>query len=273
MQPIVIVDSGVGGLPYLSWIMKNLPHEKLIYIADRQNFPYGEKAPGVVRDAVVDLAQTLCTTHDPKLLIIACNTASVYALEALREVLDIPVVGVVPAIKTAAQATKNGRIGILATELTVRSSYLAQLIQEFAADKCVMSFSAGDIVRLVEEDYLYPDTQERDNLLQGWAERIKTLDIDTVVLGCTHFLHVIPELKRWFGNDVILVDSQSGVGRRAEYLLKERGLLAVEGEEGGEFWVHWEEGKVLPKVEMDKYKNFSLRFGLNFKGLYRNTNP
>ena len=267
MRPIVVLDSGVGGLPYLSWIREYLPFENLLYIADRLYFPYGEKTPDNVRRIVVELARRLVERYNPKILIVACNTASVHALEALREEIPIPVVGVVPAVKTAAAATRNKKIAILATELTVRSAYLDRLIADFAADCSVMSFSAGDIVRFVEEDYLFPNHEQRDNLLKGWAQRIMEMDLDTVVLGCTHFLHVIPELQRFLGKEVILVDSQSGVGKRAASLLKERNELETDGPGGGVFRVRWTDQKPLPQEDEHKYRVFAQKFGLRYEGI------
>lgn len=264
----MVIDSGIGGLPYLSWIQENLPEEDLVYVADRLHFPYGEKSPKEVAETVVWLGRSLLSFFDPKLLIVACNTASVYALNALRQELPIPVVGVVPAVKTAASVSRNRRIGILATDLTVRSHYLAELIQDFASDCQVFSLSAGDIVRFVEEDFFKPQREEQQHMLTLWTQRLKELEVDTVVLGCTHFLHVIPELKERLGDSITLVDSQSGVGRRSQHILEELGLRKREGRGEGVFYVHWKNGADLPPIEVEKYRLFAQRFHLRYGGYF-----
>ncbi len=268
MGPILLIDSGIGGLPYLSWIQENLAEENLVYVADRLNFPYGEKSPEEVSEKVVRLGRSLLKSFDPKLLIVACNTASVYALNALRQELPIPVVGVVPAVKSAAAVTRNRRIGILATDLTVRSLYLADLIRDFAGSCQVFSLSAGDIVRYVEEDFFHPQHEERRQMLGLWSRRLRELNVDTVVLGCTHFLHVIPELRELLGDSVTLVDSQSGVGRRAKQLLEEKGLRNREGKGEGVFYVHWQKDSDLDPMEVKKYQLFAQRFHLRYGGYY-----
>lgn len=267
MRPILVIDSGIGGLPYLSWVRDHLPLEHLIYVADRLNFPYGEKSPAEVATRVVDLALHLRERFDPKLLVVACNTASVYALRGLRERLDLPVVGVVPAVKTAAAVTRNDRIGILATELTVRSAYLQDLIRSFAVERHVISLAAGDIVRFVEEDFFQPTAAERLRMMRIWCERLLELGVDTLVLGCTHFLHVTDELAGFLGEGVRIVDSRDGVGRRIHFLLHTGGLEEREGPGGGIFFVHWTREAELPARESDKYRLFAERFGLEYGGL------
>ena len=268
MHPILVLDSGIGGLPYLAWIQEHLPEESLVYVADRLNFPYGEKTPEMVEEVVLELVHKLVLRFGPKLIVIACNTASVYALKALRSQLSIPVVGVVPAVKLASSVTQNGRIGILATELTVRSEYLLNLIQEFARDKNVFSLSAGDIVRFVEEDFFNPQHEQRHKMMEVWSKRLRELEVETVVLGCTHFLHVISELQSYLGPDIRLVDSQEGVGRRVQFLL-EQAQQREQGTKGeGEFYVHWKEASTLSPLEESKYQLFSAKFGLMYRGLF-----
>lgn len=247
---------------------EHLSTESLVYVADRKNFPYGEKSPSRVREVVVALAQALLNRFDPKLLVVACNTASVHSLSALRASLPIPVVGVVPAVKVAAQVTRSRRIGVIATELTVRSPYLHDLIYQHAPHCQVFSLSAGDIVRFVEDEFFRPVQEERDQLLGLWGQRVRELEVDTVVLGCTHFLHVIPQLKLAFGPSITLVDSREGVGRRTQFLLEQASQLASGGSRRLEFWVHWDRDQPLKDREEEKYQLFAHRFGLAYRGVF-----
>ncbi len=224
-QPVAVLDSGVGGLPYLAWIKEHLPHEHLIYVADRKNFPYGEKTTPEIITAVLETAQLIQDRCQPKLLAVACNTASVVALEALRQTFSLPIVGVVPAVKTAAQVTQNGRIGVLATKQTVDSEYLSRLIAEHCQGKTVLKFAASDLVEFVESNF-QPQPAETAAILSRWVQRLQEIDVDTVVLACTHFLHVEDDLKKLLPPHFHLVDSRDGVGRRTKDLLTSRDLLA-----------------------------------------------
>lgn len=217
--PVAVLDSGIGGLPYLSWLQSHLPEESLVYVADAANFPYGEKTPDQVRQAVVSLGRALVDRYDPKLLLVACNTASVLALSALREALTIPVVGVVPAVKTAAGLGK-GTLGVLATPRTVEDGYWERLVAEFAPGRPVKGYAAPDLVRLVEEG------GDRQALLSAWAGRLRSDGVDSVVLGCTHYLHLAEDLGRHLGPGVAVVDSRDGVGRRVAAVLAEQGLTS-----------------------------------------------
>ena len=132
-DPIVFIDSGVGGLPYLEKARIYMPGENLVYVADNKNFPYGEKSAGQLKSIILMLIRKIVDKISPKLIVIACNTASVVALSLLREEFGIPFVGVVPAIKPAGEYSENGKIGLLATRKTVEDPYTDTLINEFAS--------------------------------------------------------------------------------------------------------------------------------------------
>lgn len=265
-RPIAVVDSGIGGLPYLSWIQENLPQETLIYLADRKNFPYGEKTEDGVRQAVLSAVDKLVKLHQPKLLVVACNTASVVALEAIRAAFPGPVVGVVPAVKTAAQQSRNGVVGVLATQRTIAGPYLRQLIAEYAAQTRTVCLGASDIVTHVEEDYLNPDLANRRRILGAWAEELKREGVDTVVLGCTHFLHVTEDLRRELGPSIAIVDSRDGVGRRVRTLLQDQQLLAVtKGQDRFYFTLASPQDPQLEELE-HKYRIFAERYKLPYGG-------
>ena len=264
-RPIAVLDSGIGGLPYLSWLQDRLPREQLIYAADTARFPYGEKTPEQVRAAAVGLALALAERFSAKLLLVACNTASVTALEEIRDALSIPVVGVVPAVKTAA-GLGTGTLGVLATARTVQDGYWEELVREFAPQRPVKGYAAPDLVTLVEER---APAGEVDAALAVWSQRLRSDGVDSVVLGCTHYLHLSAELQRHLGPDVAVVDSRDGVGRRVEQLLRQNGgLSSAETAPKGQFYFTadalWSADR-LAGLEA-RYREWARRFSLEYVG-------
>jgi glutamate racemase len=262
-RPIAVLDSGIGGLPYLAWLQDRLPHEALIYAADTARFPYGEKTPGQVRDAAVGLARALFERFDAKLLLVACNTASVTALDDIRAALPVPVVGVVPAVKAAA-GLGTGTLGVLATARTVADGYWEGLVREFAPGRPVKGYAAPDLVTLVEER---ASAAEVDAALARWAQKLRADDVGSVVLGCTHYLHLSEALQRHLGTAVAVVDSRDGVGRRVEQLLKERGELAQTGTAGQFHFTAdaaWDAAR-LAGLEA-RYREWARTFALDYAG-------
>jgi len=260
-QPVAVLDSGIGGLPYLSWLQEHLPLETLIYAADTAGFPYGEKTPDQVRATVLALGHAFVERYRPKLLLVACNTASVLALDSLRAALPIPVVGVVPAVKTAA-GLGTGTLGVLATPRTVENGYWEHLVEEFAPGRPVRGYAAPDLVRLVEEG------GDRETLLGAWASRLKADGVDSLVLGCTHYLHLSTDLGRLLGPGVSVVDSREGVGRRVASVLKDGGLLSSRKDASDRFHFtlgpDWSERQI--EVLEDRYRTWAQRFDLEYAG-------
>lgn len=214
LSPILFFDSGIGGLPYLTHLKKMLPGENFIYVADSKNFPYGDKDEQDLVEIITETVNSVVSKFNPKAVVIACNTASVIALEELRRDRDIPIVGVVPAIKTASSITKNNKIGILATNRTVKGEYLGNLIKEFSIDKDVVKVGASEIVTFVERDYW---SSKKDYIIKFIRKSVKdflTSGVDSVVLGCTHFIHVANEIKEVLGDDVNVIDSRDGVSNQ-----------------------------------------------------------
>jgi glutamate racemase len=212
--PVAFLDSGIGGLPYLAAVRHLLPGIPLVYAADRANFPYGDKEPPAIVEAVLSLAGRLVERVRPRLVVVACNTASVVALDALRRHFALPFVGTVPAIKPAATWTRSRRIGVLATRSTVEGAYLRDLVARFAAGCEVTGLAANDLVAFVEHDLHRATAAERQARAAIEAARVRAAGVDTVVLGCTHFLHLDAELRAAFGPDVTIVDSRDGVARQ-----------------------------------------------------------
>ncbi len=263
-RPVAVLDSGIGGLPYLSWLQEHLPQESLIYVADHANFPYGEKSPDQVREFVVDLGRGLVDRYDPKLLLVACNTASVLALDALRSALSIPVVGVVPAVKTAVGIGK-GTVAVLATPRTVEDGYWENLAREFGSHRVVKGYAAPDLVTMVEEGAPDPERRAR---LTSWAQRLRADGADVVVLGCTHYLHIAEDLGRELGSSVTVVDSRDGVGRQVARVLRDRSLVSTGRQESDRlvFTIdplrHTEN---LGELEA-RYRTWAQRFDLEYAG-------
>jgi len=228
-RPVAFLDSGIGGLPYLAAARLLLPSTPCVYLADRENFPYGDRTPERITAAVTAAVQRLLTATDPRVVVIACNTASVVALPALRARFDLPFVGVVPAVKTAAASAPGGRFGVLATQQTVEGEYLRGLVASHAAGCTVVALPAAALVRFVEEDLLGSTRGERLARVAVEVARLKDERIRTLVLGCTHFLHLEEEFREVLAREgITVVDSREGVARQVA-------RLAVTGwREGGQ---------------------------------------
>ena len=259
-SPIVFIDSGVGGLPYLEWLRLRRPDLPVSYIADTQHFPYGERSSEEVRNAVLHTAGRLFEKTSPRLLVLACNTASVAALDALRDISGMPVVGTVPAVKPAAKLNTRGPIGVLATQGTVTSPYLDDLEASFSRERPIARVAAGDIVRYVEERMLEEEGRGVAEVLDRALEELKEKRVGSVVMGCTHFLHVMEDIASIMG-DIPLVDSRDGVGRRILSLLNEDSRPAERAPDAQAYFYVTEEGETD-----ERYKRFAENYGLDWKG-------
>ena len=210
------LDSGTGGLPYMGYLKSACPEASCLYLADTKNFPYGEKTPEQVIAATKEAVQLVLSRFSPTAFVLACNTMSVTALETLRQ--DFPgihFIGTVPAIKVAAAKTRNNTIGLLATEATVRHPYTQNLIQSFASSCRVVSRGDGKLIRFIEQHLL---SQDKSLYLQAASPAVDfflSQKVDTIVLGCTHFLHIATEIQQLAGDAVQVVDSREGVIRQA----------------------------------------------------------
>ena len=221
-RPLLIFDSGVGGLSVLAAIRALLPAAPLVYAADSAGYPYGTKRPAEIEARVPALLGRLAERFDPELIVIACNTASTIALDAVRGALDLPVVGTVPAIKPAAELSQTRAIGVLGTEATVRQPYVDRLSAQFASDCTVIRHGSAELVDFAESK-LRGETgpagacrRALDGLFgQPGGERI-----DIVVLACTHFPLVEEELAAAACRPVRFVDGKEGIARRTAWLAR-----------------------------------------------------
>ena len=218
--PILLFDSGVGGLSVLREMRKVLPQAPVIYAADNAGLPYGTKTEVEIASRVAGLLGRMTERLKPRLVCIACNTASTIALGMVRDVLEVPIVGTVPAIKPAAAMTKSGVIGLLGTEATIRQGYVDRLEAQFAADKRLLRHAAPELVEAAEarlrgapvDPAVFARAADGLRALAGGAP------IDTVVLACTHFPLIVDDLAQAFGPGVNFIDGAAGIARRIAFL-------------------------------------------------------
>lgn len=222
-RPLLIFDSGVGGLSVLAAIRGLLPTAPLVYAADSAGYPYGTRRAAEIEARVPALLGRLAERYDPELIVIACNTASTIALDAVRAALDLPVVGTVPAIKPAALISKTRTIGVLGTEATVRQPYVDRLSAEFAADCTVIRHGSAELVDLAEAR-LRGEAADAGACARALAGLFGQPDgdrIDTIVLACTHFPLIEEELAVAAPRPVRFVDGKEGIARRTAWLTRE----------------------------------------------------
>ncbi|MGI2172381.1 glutamate racemase [Shewanella sp. MF05960] len=215
--PILVFDSGIGGLSVMNEIRKQLPQHDYCYLFDNARLPYGNLSEQELITGCVALIAHHAQRLNASIVVVACNTASTLVLPHLRRLLTIPVVGVVPAIKPAAMLSSKKHIGLLATPGTVKRDYTQTLIQQFAGDCKVDLFGTSDLVLLAEQ---YVARQKIDiDKLHNILEPIKASEIDVLVLGCTHFPMIAAEISDYLGKGVVLLDSGEAVAKRVRFLL------------------------------------------------------
>ncbi|TRX75366.1 glutamate racemase [Pseudomonas mangiferae] len=223
--PVGVFDSGVGGLSVLAEIRRELPAESLFYVADGGHIPYGEKSPAYIRERCRHVAAFL-RERGAKALVLACNTATVAAVADLRACYpDWPIVGMEPAVKPAAAATRVGTVGVLATTGTLQSARFAALLDQFAHGVRVVTQPCPGLVEQVERGDL--DGPRSRALLAGFVEPLLAEGCDTIILGCTHYPFLKPLLRELVPESVSLVDTGAAVARRLAALLAERGQRAA----------------------------------------------
>lgn len=256
--PIGVFDSGVGGLTVAREIMRQIPNEKIIYFGDTARVPYGSKSRETVTRFSKQIVRFL-STFEVKTIVVACNTASAYALDELEAESDIPMIGVVkPGAKAASEVTRNGRIGVIATEATIGSKIYNQYITELNKDVTIYGKACPLFVPLVEEGlWVDPVT---DEIAKRYLAELIDLDIDTLILGCTHYPLIRSTLGRIMGENVTLVNPAYETARELKEMLGEKGLLndsaPALGENQYQFYV---------SDTADKFKNFAnsiIKYGI-----------
>ncbi|WP_053159697.1 glutamate racemase [Pseudomonas sp. P1.8] len=232
--PIGVFDSGVGGLSVLAEIQRLLPNETLMYVADCGNVPYGEKTPEFIRQRCSVMADFF-QQQGAKALVLACNTATVAGVADLRcDYPEWPIVGMEPAVKPAAAATRSGVVGVLATTGTLQSARFAALLDRFATDVRVITQPCPGLVELIEQGDLRSPALRQ--LLAGYVAPLLAAGADTLILGCTHYPFLKPMLKQMIPDDISLIDTGSAVARQLQRLLAEGELLADGPAREAQFW-------------------------------------
>jgi glutamate racemase len=221
--PIGVFDSGAGGLTILSALRQELPYENYIYFGDTGHCPYGTRTDAEIIELSVQ-ANRFLVGQGAKLIVVACNTASQAALNTLRATFpSVHFVGVVPAVKPAARATKKGRIGIAATNQAAKAIYLQQLIDEFAEGIQAFAVGCPELVTLVEHGEF--DGPVVEETVKQALEPVLKEDIDVLVLGCTHFPALRSVIERITAHQVRIIDSGSAIARRTHYVLDAERLI------------------------------------------------
>lgn len=219
-QPLLLLDTGVGGLSILEPVRKLLPHAPIVFALDQKGYPYGQKTEAELSERVPALLGKLCEHVDARLAVIACNTASVIALGPVRDALAIPIVGTVPAIKPAAAISETRVIGVLGTAATVRQPYVDNLSRDFASDCTVIRHGTHDLVELAERKLRGEPTERAayQAVLAGLFDQQDGGRIDTIVLACTHFPLVEEELADAAPRPIRFVHGGDGIARRVAHL-------------------------------------------------------
>ena len=250
--PVAVFDSGVGGLTVLHECLVSLPHEDFVYLGDTARFPYGDRTPEQLLAFARELS-TILLERGAKLLVVACNSATAAALPALRAELEgrVPVVGVVtPESRLAAAATRNGRVGLLATPATVASGAYARALAAAAPEAELHALASAELAPLIQEG---GEVDERVvSCVDGLCRPLRAAGVDTVILGCTHYPLVRPVLQRALGRGVAVVSSGEAIASEVEARLRVAGLANDEARRGGY--------RFLATGDPDEFRRLGTRF-------------
>ncbi len=225
-HPIGLFDSGVGGLTILRAVAAALPHENLLYVADTAHLPYGQKSPEEIRRRAQAITRFL-VAQQVKAIVVACNTATAMAIDALRGEFDLPFIGVEPAVKPAFAATRSGVVGVLATPATLGSERFMALVGRYGSGIRVATQACAGLAEHIERGDL--DGAQTESLLRGFVDPLLAAGADAIVLGCTHYPLVLDSVRRIAGPHVAVMENGSAVARELSRQLDERGLRKTQG--------------------------------------------
>jgi glutamate racemase len=229
-RPIGVFDSGVGGLTVLHECLVSIPHEDFVYLGDTGSFPYGSRTLENVRELAFRNTSFL-VARDVKLIVVACNSAAAAALPQLQAAFDTPIVGVVmPGARAAVQETRNRRVGLLATEATVRSAGYQRALQTLDAGLEIHPVPCPRLAPLIQEGDVF--SEEVEHAAREYTAPLKAAGVDTVILGCTHYPLITPMLRRLLGPSVRLINSAEEIAREVGEILIRKGIGNDPGREG-----------------------------------------
>lgn len=251
-RPIGVYDSGFGGLSVWRELRRRLPSESLVYLGDGLNCPYGGRRREEITRFSMEAVESL-VNEGVKMVVVGCNTATTAAIDKLRERwADMPIVGLEPAVKPACLTTKSRRIAVLATEHSLASDMFLSTAARYAADVEVVKVVGKGFVELVEEDK--ESTPEAEVAVRKVIEPLLAKGVDKIVLGCTHYPFLVPQIERVIsGHGIDIIDSGEAVARRVEWLLERYDLRA--------------DGSVSPRYEFLTFADEAYRLRLEHKAL------
>ncbi len=226
-NPIGFFDSGVGGTSIWKEVIALLPHENTIYLSDSKNAPYGEKSKEDILALCIKNTEFLLK-QNCKLIVVACNTATTNAIEYLRNTYNVPFIGIEPAIKPAALKTKTNTIGILATKGTLNSALFEKTSSTFRTHIKIKETIGKGLVELIEKGKF--NSKETTALLQYYLQPMIEENIDALVLGCTHYPYLIPQIRKIVGDTIKIIDSGEAVAKQTKAILKKNELLQLQKE-------------------------------------------
>jgi len=247
--PIGLFDSGIGGTSIWREIHTLLPNEDTIYLADSKNAPYGQKS----KDEIIALSKKnteFLLNQNAKLIVVACNTATTNAINELRANYDVPFIGIEPAIKPAAKSSETHTIGILATKGTLSSELFSQSVLNYPTTKIIEQVGFG-LVQLIEEGKM--NSTEMTNLLHNYLKPMVDANIDYLVLGCSHYPYLIPQIKKIIPKHIKIIDSGEAVARQTKNILSEMNLLNTQKKSSQIFYTNYNP-MVLKSILKDKYQ-------------------
>jgi len=256
-NPIGVFDSGVGGLTVVKEIIRQIPNERIVYFGDTARVPYGSKSKNTITKYTRQIIRFL-QTYDVKAIVVACNTASACALEEVEKELDVPIIGVVkPGAKAAVERTKNGKIGIIATESTINSEMYERFIRQRNKEITVLGKACPLFVPLVEEG-LWEDSVTYE-MARRYLKELLREDIDTLILGCTHYPLLKKTIGEVVGDKVSLVNPAYETAKELKELLESQELLHLPEES-----MDSEKYKFFVSDVADKFRNFAETIFSNF---------
>ncbi|WP_133534839.1 glutamate racemase [Tenacibaculum caenipelagi] len=221
-QPIGIFDSGIGGTSIWKEIHQLLPNENTIYLSDNKNAPYGQKSTQEIVDLSVKNTEFLID-KGAKIIVVACNTATTNAIQYLRNNYNIPFIGIEPAIRPASLKTKTGTVGILATKGTLNSALFEKTTSSLSDEITIIEQVGEGLVELIENGKIYSD--EMTSLLKKYIDPMLEKKCDYIVLGCTHYPYLLPQIQEITGPDVQIIDSGEAVAKQVKNILSQQNLI------------------------------------------------
>lgn len=225
-QAIGVFDSGAGGLSVLKQIRQLLPDEELIYVADSGAAPYGDKSPDYIAQRSLIVTDYLLK-QQVKAIVVACNTATSFAIESLRQHCTIPIIGIEPAVKPALELSQTGVVGVLATTGTLTSERFYSLLNRYQQNDTAIIQACPGLVEQVESGNIY--SEDLFQLLSTYLLPLMKKHVDTYVLGCTHYPFLIPVMRKIVGEEAHIIDPSPAVARELQRQLMNRGILVKEG--------------------------------------------